>query len=435
MQQEGFGAGASSANAAVPLLFHFGSALTPQSLHRARFYVNLLANPPPPPHPFGTFLEEAAQVRSASLAAVTSRNAAAPAEVAEGEGIAATARDDDAELPPLLEVLQQRYGHSPGSALHRMWVQNPQQYLSSMAQRIADLVTKRVLPLILGGRQEDRHVCLDASNNHTNTAGSAQVHASRYDIHVRFLPSHTPLAMMDAALTHAFCAEIVVRDVVALQRLEEAAELLRAQYTSVAAEGQTVQSALAFWRGVAMDTVVEDDSSPAADGATSAVVLGRSSDYAASRRFGCLAMETEAASWIQPSPSGRSRNAAGVAAINSSRQRQRAAPRAEVVEPPRALLQSRAGLVAVLYLAFNGALYTGTVCGARNEGISPLPKPKESAEPPPAPPPPPPAAAAAVVSPNQAGADADTGIKGVEDPVFYLPCAASTSFVRGLLGL
>lgn len=411
--------------AAMPQFFlQLGGAVRPPALRRARLYVDLLANPPPPPHPFGVFLEEAGRLRAAT--------AAAPVGGSEGtsraDAVGAVGGASDAETPLLLELLRQAHGHSSGSALYRIWVWYPQEYLSWMAQQIADLVLMRAMPLICGEKQEEEiSFRRDESSNTRETATSSTKHGDRYDIHVRFLPSSSSHAQVDASISESFCAEIIVRDVEVLRRLDENAALLRAQYTSVAAEGQTVQSVLAFWRSVSTEAAVEEDDRPlAGDALSDAVLLGRGSDLSAAGRVGRAPAAGDKAFWVQP-PTRRPRDA-GVAVGTTPAESSRSKKRAAVSEPPRASLQSAAGLVAVFYLSFSGVLYTGVVCGTTRE------QPRAAPE------------------PRHAGADPDGGAtrptidakveakveatprQGVE-PVFYLPCTASTSFVRGLLGL
>ncbi|RNF09138.1 hypothetical protein TraAM80_02397 [Trypanosoma rangeli] len=386
-------------------------------------YVDLLANPPPSPHPFGAFLEEAACLRTRA-AAVASPNTARGANDSEGASSGlVVAGDENAEPPSLRELLRKEHGYSAGTAMHRIWVECPQEYLAGMARRIADVVSTCVMPLLAsekngGGVSPSQPETIKASGT-TPVAGAER---DRYDIHVRFLPSSAPRLQFHAPISKVFCAEVIVRDVEALQRLEEDADLLRVQYTSVAAEGQTVQSALAFWRGVKVDAVVEDSEGLSADGISSAIVLGRTSDPGNTRRVRKTSAGEERAAWMQP-PAKRSRqattSAAAAATASSSNTRRRTAPQTTESEAPQVLLQSSAGLVAVFYLAFSGALYTGVVCGAADPPTSPAPPRVE------------------------ASSDDTLAEKRVEatatpqdaEPVLFLPCASSTSFVCGLLGL
>ncbi|EKF33100.1 hypothetical protein MOQ_003037 [Trypanosoma cruzi marinkellei] len=429
MQGEGSHAAlaSSACRAKPPLLLHLGRVITPQSLRRARQYVDLLANPPSPPHPFGVFLEEAARLRSRAAAAA-SHNTARCAENGEGASSgSAVLGAEDAEVPSLLDLLRKEHGYSTGTAMHRIWVRQPQEYLAGMAQRIADVVLTRVMPLVAGVRKggESSHSQSEA-NNTSRKPQFVKQERGNYDIHVRFLPSSASSLQVHAPIAKVFCAEITVRDAEALRRLEEDAELLRAQYTSVAAEGQTVQSALAFWRAIQMDAAAEENEGPSADGASTAVVLGRARNPADEKRARRLSVGGAAALWMQP-PNKRPRLAAGsdtaAAGINSSiRRKLAAAPQTTGLEPPRFPLQSTAGLVAVFYLAFSGTLYTGVLCGAAEEGDPyPVPVPHRTD---------------AASDGSMTGKRVETTATPLDvEPVFFLPCASSNSFVRGLLGL
>ncbi|RNF20580.1 uncharacterized protein Tco025E_03707 [Trypanosoma conorhini] len=428
MQDEGFCAASASSSCGTgpPPLLHLGPAITPQSLRRARVYADLLANPPPPPHPFGALLEEAACLRARAGAAALPNTARG---AIDGEGTtpgSVAAEGENADPPSLLALLRREHGYSAGTAMHRMWVQYPQEYLAGLAQRIADLVSTRVMPLVVGeGNEGDASPSQRGAINASGTTPVAGAERGRYDIHVRFFPSSAARLRCLAPISQVFCAEVTVRDVAALQRLEEDAERLRAQYTSVAAEGQTVQSALAFWRGVRLNAVAEEGEGAAAEGVASAVVLGRTGATGDAGRVSAASAGAKRAAWVQPPAHTRPRrataSAAAAAAVSSSTTRRRAAPQATEADAPQLLLQSSAGLVAVFYLAFSGALYTGVACGA-------------AAAPPAAPGPPSRAETRSDAAPAEPRVEAAAAPPDAE-PVLFLPCAARTSFVRGLLGL
>ncbi|ORC90106.1 uncharacterized protein TM35_000091560 [Trypanosoma theileri] len=488
MQVEGSLSGSSSPCGALPLLVDLSDGLASQSLCRARMYVNFLTNLPPQPHPFGIFLEEASRLKTASAAGeeggrmTTSSSLNDPmmtSETSEEKKGKAASNEDDV-TPSLLDALRQKHGYSSGSALYRMWVQQTQDYLSMMAQRIADAVLTHAIPLVVDEKQKDPQSSHLASNGHKENKkmGVISEESPQYDIHVRFLPSPAPRAVIDPSLAQAFCAEIIVRDVAALRRRELAASLLRARYTAVAAEGQTVQSALAFWRAVQMDAAVEEEEEEEdgnkredkgeeynEDGGgegegegentmalgistSSAVVLGRCSEKTATVQqlpagpYGEGSKDTdgidaegneEKCAWVQPQikQARRFHHTHPSPLHGMSQKRHRVTindTTTSTTEITKAPLQSTAGLMAVFYLATNGVLYTGTVCGLQKRGTQ-VQKPHQSET--------------STVEKKTDNKKCSVDEKQVEETpvtrdaksVFFLPCASSSSFLRGLLGL
>ncbi|KAH9599031.1 hypothetical protein LSM04_006093 [Trypanosoma melophagium] len=486
MQEEGNLTGPSSLSGALPLLVDLSDDLTSQSLCRARMYVNLLTNPPPQPHPFAIFLEEASRLRTAAVGVTTTSSSYEAAMTSDimGEKEGKTASNEDNVVPSLLEALQQKHGYSSGSALYRIWVQRTQDYLSLMSRRIADAVLTHAIPLVVDGKQKDPQSSSHLPSNGYKDNKMMSItceRISQYDIHVRFLPSPAPRTMIDPSLAQAFCAEIIVRDVAALHRREMAASLLRARYTAVAAEGQTVQSALAFWRAVRMDAAVEEeeeneeekdrsggegrkgkekeyndareeeDTMALGIGASSAVVLGRSSEKTSTRPRavqygnenknpnGINADGSEEKSvWVQPQVKQTRHFNTNPSFLHSTAQKRQRTMTSDssttitttttTTEITKAPLQSTAGLVAVFYLATNGVLYTGTACGLQKGSTNV--QTSHSIE----------TSREEKKTDNKKGGvvekqmERNSVIRDAES-VFFLPCASSSSFLRGLLGL
>ncbi|AAZ10548.1 hypothetical protein, conserved [Trypanosoma brucei brucei TREU927] len=406
--------------AELPLVVDLSDELTPSSLRQAHWYVDLLTNPPPAPHPFRTFLSEVEAIRFAATK-LSSKHSVDPSlvDVAEtpvqqmyqqqlpplhSNEIAGTisSAGEDITARALLEGLRERQGHSLGTALHRRWVRLPQAYLSWMSQRIADVVLRCVMPLVGGG--EEYRMGSDKGNKVSE----------RYDVHVRYFPSVTH----DSDSQNLFCAEIVVRDVEQLQRINDSVSLLRAKYTAVRAEGQTLQSSLAFWRSVALDG--STDELEGVKGESYGWAGDGISGHAALKPPGGLFGVEGHGGWLQPTRRQMGRGA------NS--QQGRGAGISNSHESPA---QSAAGLVAVFYLSFSGVAYAGVVCGGAARRICATASMT--------------GAAGAEGHPSETAPDrtgetdvttvSHKGEAGDVEPVFFLPCSSGSSFVRGLLGL
>ncbi|KAG8341809.1 hypothetical protein TRVL_07362 [Trypanosoma vivax] len=410
---------------AAPLVVDVSDVLPPLSLRRVRMYVDLLASPPPSAHPFRAFLEDTGAMCN-------------PARLENG----IPDREDVCPLS-LLEALRGKHGHSAGTAMHRTWVCGPQAFLSSMSRLIADCVRRRALPLV--DRKSGNGSCVHPSteaicgDEATNQTASGGVGTKSYDIHVRYFPTKK-----FTQFSHVFCAEVIVRDAVELRRMRESVRLMDAQYAIVGAKSQTVKSSMDFWRAVSTHVMVENDGLSPVGGDPKAVVLGSmgSADsltgYASavcvdSGRCvtGTLSAGVNGA-WVQP-PAKRPREATCVGRVDgyvSSRGGLHAVGDEELLK------QSDIGLVAVFYLAFNGVLYAGNATGTTaappsTRSVRGLNRVVASAETP--------QNSTGDGSIDEVGARpksaSEHGASNESEPVFFLPCTSTTSFVRGVLGL
>lgn len=152
-----------------------------------------------------------------------------------------------------LAALQMAYGVTAGSALFRDWVWRPQVHLQTTARALAEAVEERYLPRL-----------------YASFSGSSMESAADFDIHVQLYPSTDPamsgsgskgVSASSSSAAGAFrgvgskrnlrlCACVVIRRRRALQRLEEERAALEARFLSAAAVGETLESALGFWRTV-----------------------------------------------------------------------------------------------------------------------------------------------------------------------------------------
>ncbi|CCD12376.1 unnamed protein product [Trypanosoma congolense IL3000] len=418
--------------APLPLVVDLCEEITPQSLRHARWYADLIAAPPPAPHPFGVVVEGATSTNPACAPAQNAKNGA-PSKLSSFPCIATAAnkRERDRETPQerqasstkeatvttsveeeedasaltVLGRLREHCGYSVGTAMYRVWVRYPQSYLSWMSGRIADAVVRRVMPLI-----ERTQGCGVQGDQGSVTGG-------QYDIHVRYFLS-SELSHHD--YSHAFCAEIIVRDVDQLKRIDEAASLVRAQYTAVRAENQTLESSLAFWRSISFKGSEVDG------GAAQRWAGVAGCSQAAMRPPRDLSAVEGCGAWEQPTASHPFRGViakTNKSSLNSLHERD---------VGPELHAHRTAGIVAVLYLSFGGVVYAGAKLGSTGERRSPVPPTADGAEK---------EKMATLVKHTQAldAAAADDSATGdasqCSEPVFFLPCSSNSSFVRGLLGL
>ncbi|KPI88764.1 hypothetical protein ABL78_2143 [Leptomonas seymouri] len=126
------------------------------------------------------------------------------------------------------DALIQSLGVSTGSALHRECVVTPRRRIRQVVKQLAHAVRTRYLPFLL-------------------VSGPV-------DVHVQLFPSSAAASLSEipAALREhgGFSAAITVRRLAALEEEADAEQKRRERYTGVAAQGQTLASALAFWSDV-----------------------------------------------------------------------------------------------------------------------------------------------------------------------------------------
>ncbi|KAG5497244.1 hypothetical protein JIQ42_03726 [Leishmania sp. Namibia] len=150
----------------------------------------------------------------------------------EGGGDKARAQLGPASIS-VRDTLIHACGVSAGSSLYREWVQAPRRRIRRVVRQLAVAVRERYLPLLA------EHYFLSREEP--------------IDVHVQLYPSRAvqrtavPEALREA---QGFCAAITVRRLSALEGQATAARRLRQQYMQVAAQGQTLSSALRFWADV-----------------------------------------------------------------------------------------------------------------------------------------------------------------------------------------
>ncbi|KAG5490505.1 hypothetical protein JKF63_00625 [Porcisia hertigi] len=144
----------------------------------------------------------------------------------------------DSTLISVRDVLIHAFGVSAGSSLYREWVQAPRRRIQRVVHQLAMAVRERYLPVL--------------------TECCALSKEESIDVHVQLYPSAAiPQTAVPVALreSQGFFAAVTVRRLSALEEEVLATRRLRQRYMEVAAQGQTLSSALSFWADVSYGDV------------------------------------------------------------------------------------------------------------------------------------------------------------------------------------